>query len=71
MPHPTVTELVTGQSTVTPTKEVIMSTSQKSANSLGAYMPTPIFAWCSGFEYVFGYQLKLVKEFWGLADEEN
>lgn len=59
------------QSTVTPTKEVIMSTSQKTTNSLGAYMPTPLFAWCSGFEYVFGYQLKMVREFWGLAEEEN
>jgi hypothetical protein len=48
-----------------------MSTSQKSTNGLSAYMPTPLFAWCSGFEYVFGYQLKMVREFWGLADEEN
>lgn len=48
-----------------------MSTSQQSANSLNARIPMPLFAWCTGFEYVFGYQLKLVKEFWGLADEES
>lgn len=48
-----------------------MSTSPKSANNLQAYLPMPLGAWCTGFEYMFGYQLKLVREFWGLADKEN
>lgn len=35
--------------------------------------PTLMFApyahWAAGFEYAFGYQLKLVREFWGLTGD--
>lgn len=33
-------------------------------------MPIPLTAWWSGFDYVFGYQLKLVQEFRGFSPED-
>jgi hypothetical protein len=48
-----------------------MHTSNKPRNHLQVLMPPPLSAWWSGFEYVFGYQMKMVKEFWGLADSED
>lgn len=46
-----------------------MSTSQNSDNQFRPALPTPLYAWLSGFDYVFGYQLKLVKELWGIDEE--
>ncbi|MBK8524341.1 MAG: hypothetical protein IPL58_09575 [Betaproteobacteria bacterium] len=48
-----------------------MPTSNTPRNHLQAIMPLPVSTWWSGFEYVFGYQLKLVKEFWGLDTPDS
>ncbi|MDQ5946554.1 MAG: hypothetical protein QG619_1982 [Pseudomonadota bacterium] len=47
-----------------------MFTSYKTENHSMQPLPTPLYAWLSGIDYVFGYQLKLVKEFWGIAEDE-
>lgn len=31
----------------------------------------PMFSWWSGFDYVFGYQMKLVADFWGLGAPDD
>jgi hypothetical protein len=52
-------------------QEATMLTSNKPRNHLQNFMPPHLSAWWSGFEYVFGYQMKMVKEFWGIADSED
>lgn len=32
-------------------------------------MLAPLAHWYAGFDYAFGYQLKLVWDFWGLSDD--
>lgn len=54
-----------------PEQELPMPTSNTPRNHLQAIMPLPVSTWWSGFEYVFGYQLKLVKEFWGLDTPDS
>lgn len=34
-----------------------------------AGMPMPLNAWWSGFDYIFGYQIKMLQEFWGFPTE--
>lgn len=34
-------------------------------------VPLPINAWWSGFDYVFGYQIKLVQQFWGIPSDSG
>ena len=48
-----------------------MSAQRPSNTALNAFMPPAITAWWSGFDYVFGYQLKLVQEFWGLPRDDE
>ena len=43
-----------------------MSAHRQTASALPVPMPPALTAWWSGFDYIFGYQLKLVQEFWGL-----
>jgi len=38
---------------------------------LPATMPLPLNAWLSGFNYIFGYQLKVVREFWGIRQDDR
>lgn len=38
---------------------------------LPATMPLPLNAWLAGFDYIFGYQLKLVREFWGIRQDDR
>lgn len=47
-----------------------MSTSRNTVNQLPPMLANPLSAWWSGFDYVFGYQLKMFREFWGMADKE-
>lgn len=43
--------------------------SVRSGNPLSVPMPLPANAWWSGFDYVFGYQIKLVRQFWGIPTD--
>jgi hypothetical protein len=52
-------------------QEPPMPTSNTPNNDTPTIMPVPLSAWWSGFEYVFGYQLKMLKEFWGLEAPDN
>lgn len=31
----------------------------------------PLAFWANGFEYAFGYQLKLIRQFWGIGDDAD
>jgi hypothetical protein len=46
-----------------------MSSSNKQDAPVQATLPQPLSVWWSGFDYVFGYQLKMVQHFWGLSDK--
>jgi hypothetical protein len=35
------------------------------------HTPLPLTAWWSGFDYIFGYQIKLVKELWGFPQNSK
>lgn len=45
-----------------------MSDQRQTTPSLNSFVPPALSAWWSGFDYVFGYQLKLIHSFWGLPD---
>ncbi len=47
-----------------------MNNDQHAASHFPAALFAPLTHWASGFEYAFGYQLKLIREFWGLSDED-
>lgn len=44
--------------------------SQTTPAALGP-LPLPLTAWWSGFDYIFGYQIKLVQNFWGISGDER
>lgn len=44
-----------------------MPTSNKPESPLQTTLPQPLTVWWSGFDYVFGYQLKMVQQFWGFT----
>lgn len=41
----------------------------QSSTPLQPSLYVPLSHWASGFEYAFGYQLKLIREFWGITDD--
>lgn len=48
-----------------------MLNANKTGNHSLQPLPTPLYAWLSGLDYVFGYQLKLVREFWGITEDQD
>lgn len=45
-----------------------MSNSHDQDSALQTVAPPPFTVWWSSFDYVFGYQLKMIKNFWGFTD---
>lgn len=45
-----------------------MNTSQSPASPLPPLMLVPLAQWYAGFDYAYGFQLKLLLDFWGLSD---
>lgn len=43
----------------------------RTGHLLPSPMPLPLNAWLAGFDYIFGYQLKLVREFWGITQDDR
>lgn len=37
------------------------------AASTAIPLPSPLEYWLTSFDYVFGFQLKLVQDYWGLS----
>lgn len=33
--------------------------------------PGPLPVWWSGFDYLFGYQLRMLQEFWGIGGSSD
>ena len=53
-------------------QETMMKDLQNSRPALpfATEMPIPLTAWWSGFDYAFGYQIKLLQQFWGFSPRD-
>lgn len=46
-----------------------MNTQQHPASQLQNLALQPIAVWFSSFDYIFGFQIKLVQDYWGIGED--